>query len=212
MIRRGVSLSKELWVSLTISSAALFTLCSYEFLRSPSNVLFKASYGAERLPIIMAIMPIAVFLILYFYGWLLSKIGPRRTLFWTTLLSSGMLFTSYIAIQNGSSLASALLYLFREAYIVLLIEQYWSFINSTLDQSEAKKLNGPIAGLSSLGAITGGVLVSQLAGALGTQAMLLFSAGLLIPAAFISDLGYAHCGEPEPTRQEKGGKKGHLAL
>jgi len=211
-MNRFKNISNDAWLAVTISLTAGFVLCGYEFLRSASTVLYKTAYGADKLTIVMALMPLSVIAVLYIYGRLLSLLGTRRTLFVTTLGSAAVIGGCYLAIRSGSSFATAILYLYREAYIVLLIEQYWSFINSTLNETAARKLNGPITGFGSLGAILGGYLVYQLAEPLGTASMLLFAAALLIPAAFLSDLGYKKCGEPKPTPEEKKQTKGHLGL
>ena len=192
--------------------AACFVLCGYEFLRSASNVLYVSAYTAKKIPLVQAIMPLGVLLVLYIYGRLISWLGPRRTLFWTTFCSGLIIATCYGLIKQGVLFATAVLYIYREAYIVLLIEQYWSFINSTFTATTAKKLNGFIIGFTSLGAILGGYLVSQLAERMGTASMLLFAAGSLIPAAFFSDIAYVISGEPKPSENETQGKQGHLAL
>lgn len=196
--------------ALAASLAAAFALCGYEFIRSTANTLFKAAYGAAGLPLAMACIPIAVWLILIIYGKLLSYLGPRRTLLVTTLASGLLMTAGWLGIRSGWGGAAPLLFIFKEAYIVLLIEQYWSFINSHLEADAAKKLNGPICGVASLGSITGGVLLYALAEQFGTAAMLLFAAAATIPAALVSDFGYAKAGEPQP--KEPGERKGVLGL
>ncbi|MDE0505457.1 MAG: Npt1/Npt2 family nucleotide transporter [Candidatus Poribacteria bacterium] len=103
-------------------------------------------------------------------------------------------------------------YIFREAYIVLIIEQYWSLVNSTLSSVQARRINGPFCGIASLGAIAGGLLVRQLAEPMGSESLLLFAAGSLFPAAVCSGFAYALAGEPKPSEEEAGGKKGHVGL
>lgn len=204
--------SVDFWATTLISFSAGFILCGYEFLRSASNTLYRMAYGPENLPVVMAIMPFGVILIVYIYGWILSKIGSRKTLFVTTIFSGIMIFGCYLTIQSGSKLATGILYIFREAYIVLLIEQYWSFLNSTFKERDAKKLNGFVTGIASFGAIAGGMLVNQLAPSLGTQTMLIFASISVLPAALFSDFAYKKCGEPKPALQEKEGRQGHLGF
>ena len=80
--------SRHYWTAGATGAAAAFVLCGYECVRSSSNTLYKAAYGAEKLPVVMALMPVGVLMILYLYGRMLSSLGPRRTLVWTTILSS----------------------------------------------------------------------------------------------------------------------------
>src|SRR3989338_6156792 len=212
MTRLQKTWTRETWALICISCAAAFLLGGYEFLRSSTNTLFQAAYGTENLPLITAIMPIGLIFVLYLYGWLLSRLGPRRTLLFTSLASGVVIAICYLEIRAGSKIATGVAYIFREAYIVLLIEQYWSFLNSTFGQIHARKLNGPVAGIASIGSISGGLLLSRLAEPLGTVSMLLFAAGAGLAAALFSDLAYQKCGEPKPTPQEKEGKQGQLGI
>lgn len=203
---------RHVWVALSISLAAAFLLCGYEFIRSASNTLFKAAYGKERLPVVMALMPLGVLAVLYGYGRMLSRLGPRRTLLWTSLLSAVFIAGCTGLVRLGWKPATGILYIFREAYVVLLIEQYWSFINSSLEEKEAKKLNGAVCGVASIGAILGGTLVGAWAKPLGTAFIPLFAAAALIPAAVSSHLGYLMTGEPQTSPTPAKAHRGHLGL
>jgi AAA family ATP:ADP antiporter len=184
-----------------ISLSAGFVLAGYSAIRNASSTLFKESYGAAKLPLLMAVMPLGVLAILYLYGRLLSALGPRRTLWVTTLGSGALIAALYGAIRLEAlhpqmRLARAGLRIFSEAYIALLIEQYWSFLNSTLATPSAKKLNGPIMGVASLGAVAGAAIVEATVLRFGTVNMLLLAVATLAPAAILSDLAYRVAGEP----------------
>ena len=185
---------RHLLAALLISLSASFLLCGYELIRSSSNTLYKVAYGINAFPI-------------YLYGKILTALGPSRTRSLTTLLSGVFFLVAYFFIQRGSHLMTGVLYIFREAYVILIIEQYWSFLNSTLNNSSAKKLNGPIVGISSFGAIAGGLLLNHFAESFGTVTMLLFASVTMIPCAIFSMLAYRACGEPIPEGglQEKHG-------
>ncbi len=200
----------EYRVAAMMATSALFTLAGYEFIRSSSTVLFKTAYGADKLPLVMALMPFVAFGGVALYGWILSRLGPRRTLLVTTLGSSLFIVMCYLFLLTGSKAITPVMFLFKEFYIVLLIEQYWSYINSSLKAPTAKKLNGPITGIAGIGAAIGALLVAVLAEPLGTEAMVLYAAIALLPAAFVSNLTYSLHGEPEaPPKREF---HGHLAL
>jgi AAA family ATP:ADP antiporter len=202
-------MNKQYQVAVLMALAALFTLAGYEFIRSASTVLFKSAYGAENLPLVMAAMPVVVFLGVALYGRILSALGPRRTLLVTSLGSGLLIFTCYLLVVSGSKVVTPFLYLIKELYIVLLIEQYWSYINSSLAPDTAKKLNGPITGIAGFGGALGGTLVGMTASEWGTEAMLLFASVSVIPAALVSNLTYRLHGEPEvPTLVES--SAGHM--
>ena len=162
--------------SLCIGGAAFFLLAGYEFARSASSSLFIGKYGAGSLPFVMALSPVGTLAFLYSYGILLSWLKPRATLAITTLLSGGGLLACYLLIVENIGWGTALLFILREAYIVVLIEQYWSFIDSTLSEKQAQRYNGPICGLASIGAMA-------------------------LPAAGFAVLAYRLGGEPSDDHQ-----------
>ena len=211
-MNRSPAARGDLWAVGSICLSAAFLLCGYEFARSASNTLFKATYGTRNLPVVMAMMPVGVLAVLWIYGRLLSRLGPRRTLFWTSLGSGGIIALTTYVFDLGFAPAIYLLFIFKEAYVVLLIEQYWSFLNSTVGDNQARKLYGPVTGLASLGAIVGGLLLSQLAEPLGTIRMPYFAALVLLPAALFSDYGYRRAGESLAPKKEASSPGEHLGL
>jgi AAA family ATP:ADP antiporter len=203
---------RTLFAALAIAGAASFLLCGYEFIRAVSTSLFIEAYGSRNLPWAMAAVLPGIYLTIYIYGRFLSWFGPNRALAATSLLSAGLIAVAYGLLVRGVPPASAIVYVFREAYIVLIIEQYWSFVNSTLTPKQARSFNGPFCGIASLGSIAGGSLVKHLAEPLGSEALLLLAAASLIPAAACSVIAYTLAGEPEPSELEKGGRQGHTGF
>ncbi len=199
-----------IFAAISISIAASFLLCGYEFIRAVSTSLFIESYGAENLPRAMVAVPPSLLLLLYIYGRLLSRLGATRTLAITSLLSSALILGCYLALTRGVHFASATIYVFREAYIVIIVEQFWSFVNSTLTPTQAKRINGPFCAVASIGSVVGGVLVGRWAEPLGSQTLLLFTAASLVPSTIFSGIAYTLAGEPKPTVAEAGGQHGHL--
>ncbi len=198
----------QIQVAAMMAAAAMFTLIGYEFIRSASTVLFKTAYGAKNLPLVMAAIPVVMFAGVAIYSRILSALGPRRTLLVTSLGSGLLIFICYLLVLNGSKEVTPILFLLKELYIVLLIEQYWSYINSSLTSSGAKKLNGPITGIAGLGGAAGGWLVGLSAAEWGTETMLLVAAFSVIPAALMSNLTYLVHGEP--VRPETDKEQGHM--
>ncbi|MCH7741255.1 MAG: hypothetical protein IIB71_01165 [Proteobacteria bacterium] len=205
-----MKVSREYQVAAMMAVSAMFTLAGYEFIRSASMVLFKTAYGAENLPLVMAAMPVVVFAGVALYGWILSQLGPRRTLLVTSIGSGLAIFACYLVLLTGSKLVTPVLFLLKEFYIVLLIEQYWSYINSSLHSATARKVNGPITGIAGLGGAVGGSMVALSAESLGTEAMILIAAISLIPAALISNLTYTVHGEPALPERVRGRVQHHM--
>ena len=195
--------------AVAIGAAASFLLFGYEAVRSASTSLVVTHYGVESLPWVMALSPVGTAAMLYGYALLLSWLGAKHTLATSSLLSAAMLALCWAALPYAAGPASALLYILREGYIVLLIEQYWSFVNSTLKPAEAKRVNGPICGLASIGAIVGGLTVGHLAPVLGTEPLILLTALSLIPATALGVVAFNLGGTP---RGETTSKSSHSVL
>lgn len=196
-----------------IALAAGLTLGGYELVRSPIQTLYKAEFGKDNLPMVMAGLPLAVGVVLYVYARILSWLGARKTLLVTTVGSAIIIaICQLLYTRLGVRGAIAVLYLFGSAYVALLIEQYWSFLNSTLTEKDARAVNGPICGVASLGSIAAGVIGSGLTARLGTAGMLLLAAGVTLPAALLSELAYRKGGEPKDQAASAPKEKGHLAL
>ena len=84
-----MQISRDYKIAAFMAVSAMFTLTGYEFIRSASTVLFKTAYGADKLPLVMAAMPVVVFFGVWLYSRLLGLLGPRRTLL-VTSLGSGL--------------------------------------------------------------------------------------------------------------------------
>lgn len=203
---------RQCWALLAIGLAASCLLMGYEFVRSVSTSLFIGYYGSRNLPWVMAAAPLATIAMVYAYGLVLSLMGARRALLLSTVASALVMVACQFGLLRGYAPASAVLYVFREAYIVILVEQYWSFINSTVRPEQARLVNGPITGFGSIGAIVGATLVRRLAGGLGSENLLLLAGLSLLPAAALAYAAYAWGGEPQPSAEEVRGRQGHLAL
>lgn len=188
---------KSFFALIYIGLASSVLLFGYEFSRSPSSMLFKEAYGTQSLPVIMAIIPIGVMLFIYLYTLILTCLGPKKTLFITSMLSAFLILGCYVFISLGFRLFTGILYVIREAYVVIIIEQYWSFINSTFKEHNAKIFNGPLLGLSAIGPIFGGLVLGTVVKRYGTLNMLLVCVAATIVATFISHLAYVVCGEPQ---------------
>lgn len=199
--------SQSVIAALSVSASGFCLFFGYEMVRSASNTLFKKAYGADSLVYVMAGTPVGVLAALWLYGRLLNAIGPRRTLLLTTVASGAAIAFLSVLIRDGSNAATAALYIVREAYIVLIIEQYWSFLNSRFTVGEARWLNGPTSGLASLGPILAGLYAGRLTEALGHQQLPLLAAASCLPAALCSEVGYRFAGEPADAPQHPGSDK-----
>lgn len=197
---------------LTAGLSAMFFFCGYEFVRSPIESIFLTYWPANAKPYAIAFVPVMMTVLIYCYGIILSRFGAKKAMLISITLSAAILFFSWLFLDKAGKWLVFLMLIFKDSYVVVISEQYWSFINSVLTPEESKIFNGPVAGISAIGPLVGGFLISQYVSAIGTNHFLLFAALSLIPALFFVKKAYDRAGEPLPSAEEAGGKKGHLHL
>ncbi|MBI4352056.1 MAG: hypothetical protein HY550_11505 [Elusimicrobia bacterium] len=197
------------------TGGALFCLiASYTFIRSAAASIFIAELGAGKLPYAMTAELLGMVALIYGYGLLLSAKGARLTALYCCFIACAAFICAYglSAAGRAGGAAAFFLFVFSEIYIVVLAEQFWSFINSSLNGSQARLLNGPFAGCGSLGALAASLFTQRSVQALGTDSFVIFSAACLAPAALLLRRAYTIAGEPTPTRAEAPGRHGALHL
>ncbi|OIO04731.1 MAG: hypothetical protein COX65_03985 [Elusimicrobia bacterium CG_4_10_14_0_2_um_filter_56_8] len=192
--------------------SAMFLFCGYEFIRSPAESIFIDQFGAGAKPYAIACVPFMMGAMIYGYGRLLSSVGAKKAMAVSMLGSSVFFLLAWLLLGHAGRWLAFLLLVFKESYVVIISEQYWSFVNSVLKDEEGKVFNGPMAGLGALGSLAGGWTLGHFAVGLGTETFVLFAAIIILPAAALFWLGYNEAGEPKPSAEEAGGKKGHLHL
>ena len=192
--------------------SASFLFCGYEFIRSPAESIFIDQYGAGAKPYAIACVPFMMAAMIYGYGRLLSAAGAKKAMAVSMLGSAAFFFLAWLGLGHAGRWLAFLLLVFKESYVVIISEQYWSFINSVLKDEEGKVFNGPVAGLGALGSLAGGYLLGRFAVGLGTEIFIAFAAAVILPAVVLFWIGYNNAGEPKPAADEAGGKKGHLHL
>jgi AAA family ATP:ADP antiporter len=187
--------------SMAASSASI--LLGYKMLRSAADSLFLAEFGASRLPYIMTAVPIGVALAMFGFSHLLKKYGPFRAFVGSGILSALLFLVLYGFVVMKVPYASAALYLVKEVYIVLLIAQHWSFINSVVTAQEGKVLNGPVLGIAQGGSLLGGLALAGLPERFGSAQMIPVGALFTLVGLVFVTYSFRREGEAKPDAPPK---------
>ncbi|MEI7481291.1 MAG: hypothetical protein WCK75_02965 [Elusimicrobiota bacterium] len=206
---RGLHVAKAVFLA---GFSAMFLFCGYEFIRSTAESIFLSHFSAESKPYALSCVPVMMLALIYLYGRLLSAVGSARAMAGSMLISATVFTLAFFGLKTGNKWLVFLFYIFKESYVVIIAEQYWSFINSTLKDEEGRVFNGPVAGLGALGSLAGGFILSRYVVALHSETFILLSAAAFMPALALFWLAYKQGGEPAPTQAEACGRKGHLHL
>ncbi len=181
-----------------ITAAATLALMGYEMVRASASSVFLTQHGADRLPQALMLVPLAMVVLTLMVSWLLRRLGPAAT-YGATLLGSGLvLAASAIAARHRLPGSAFVLYVFAQAYIVLIVEQSWAFINSLFTTADGKRWNGVIIAVTTAGSVLGGLLTGLLSEGIGSELVVVCAAVLTAVAVIISQQAFRLAG-PERT-------------
>lgn len=192
----GVSVSPQGKAAAFMALAMACHYLGYSIARSVSIALFTSEStgykSAAAFPLTMAFISPVSLLLLVFYNGVLDKLGPGGALTVSTTFCSTVLSISALLIAffqkvdmklggvSATKYVTAPLLIFREAYVQLITSQYWSFMASVLTPNQSAKWFAPIAGLTSIAGIIGGMAVTPLMKRLGLTRSLLATAVMLL--------------------------------
>lgn len=191
------------FVPLALAGFAL--MASYGVVRPLARAVF--SFEARFMFWGMAATPLLVTLLIWPYGLALTRLGPRRTVLGCTLLS-GLLLSLPLLIRHPY--LTFFLYVWKDVYVVLLVEQFWSLANSMHTVAAGKRRFGVLLFIGGLGAVSGNQLVALLSEPLGAWTVYVGALLLLLPFAFFISRAYDAVGlsGPSPTRPDSPGAAG----
>ena len=157
----------------------------YAIIRPASNAIFLTAYGASAFPYAwLATVPLNL-LIVALYNKYLPRLGCFKMFASTSILvvtTNG--FCAFFL--NQISWLPFVFYLWKEIYIMLMFQQIWSVIHSTISFGKAKYLYGFFFGFGALGATLGSVLPGFFAVKLGSESLLLAT----LPIYFLLSICY----------------------
>ena len=183
-----------------MTSAMSLHFFGYECARAASLSMLRTGgnvFGDDAVALMQGMAAPVASVMLLLYGFLLGRIGPRRTLgtfAGVTAAALAGLAGASAALDKGpmQSVCIAALFLVREGYVHLLATQYWAFLNSVMPKEAAAKWFPRIAGVTCAVSALAGVCISPLSNALGgVHGLVMCTAALLVVATFCSDRAYA---------------------
>jgi AAA family ATP:ADP antiporter len=171
--------TSESTTALLMFAYSFLAMTSYNIIQPVTRSKFISDLGAENLPYVQFVAGILIGAIMQGYA-RGTAVLPRR---WVIPISQtalvGILVLFWVLFQTGQEWVSVAFYLLGLIFAILLISQFWTLANAIYDPRQAKRIFGFIGGGSSLGGLTGAGITALIAEPLGTNALVLFSAGFL---------------------------------
>jgi AAA family ATP:ADP antiporter len=151
-----------------IFRAPLFTIyffllvSAYYFLKPLSRSLYITHLGANNLPYVWIATTLVLSIIIPLFHLKISKVQPLHLIL-SLVLSLTILLTLFRYILDSPSIYSAFtFYILVDVYSVLIIENFWSLINSSYPPDVGKRWYGLIASGGLSGGVFGGWAGSHL--------------------------------------------------
>lgn len=155
-------------LTLGLCGLAFVTMLSYAVATSAAQSLFLSAYGSAQLPRVWIGVGMVSALATAWLGRLSQRYDVVRLFVLACALSGASLVVVLVAHDLGLSGAPFALYLWKDIYIVVLVELFWTFTNVVFGVGSASRTYGLFCAAGSLGSVVGNVGLGRAAWALGT--------------------------------------------
>lgn len=141
---------------------AICITSEYAISRSASSAFFISFFSVKFLPFTwVATVPASLFLV-FLYNRFLPTFGCQK-IFSITISLILLVNIACIFLIEKSATMVFIHSVWKEIYILLIFQQLWSVINSTITITRAKYLYGIIFGIGGIGGVIGGLLSAKYA-------------------------------------------------
>lgn len=187
---------------VTLYAMGFLLIFGYAFARPCIDSMFLEHYTNDDLPLAWLLTSLASAVVIAFYNRLnqryaiLSLYG-RASLFCAATLAI-LAFTYY----SGFVPAIFILYIWKEIYMVVLMETYWSFADIVFSIGTARHTYGYAMAISSFGGVLGNLSVGPAAKMLGTE-MALTSLILFLVVGFVIAYIGRQVGDEKPQQKDR---------
>lgn len=163
---------RERWFILSAMFCGFFINAEYAIARPVSNSVFIAAYSTQWFPYAwLAVVPFNLCLIAL-YNKYLPRFGSLKMQWGLISVIIAMSVGAALFLQTARWLPFVF-YVWKEIYVMLMFQQLWSVVHSTIPFHRAKYLYGILFGIGALGATMGSLLPSFFAVQMGSEQLLL---------------------------------------
>ncbi len=167
-------------VALCVMS--FFGLMSYAFSRSTIESMLTDAYGKDGLLNAWLMMAAAAFVVVTLYNRLAERMAPIRLFGGSMGVTLGLLLALMAMDRAEVPGTPYLLFVWKDLYIVFLVEIFWTYANSVYPPKQARWAYGLFLMMGSLGGMLGNLIVAPVAARWGAESVL----WLVFPALLIA--------------------------
>lgn len=182
LLETGLRIRRSEVALVTWSFLYFFFLLSSYYVLRPLRDEMGIQGGVENLPWMFTGTFLATLLVVPVFGWIATNLSKRRIvpafygLFFAMLLGFFGLLKSNLYPE---AMAIAF-FIWISVFNLFIVSVFWSFMVDVYRQDESERLFGFVAAGGTTGAIVGPLLTAILPPVIGTDNLLLVSAGLLL--------------------------------
>ena len=147
---------------------AFFVLASYAIARPASESLFLATYGSQALPYVWLTVGAVAVVVVSIHNRYVQHVSLVRLFAVYCGLSCVVLTCLVVMLKMEMADAVFALYVWKDVYIVVLIEVFWSLANTSFKVGTARWIYGLFCVSGSLGGIVANFSMGPLAKQIGT--------------------------------------------
>lgn len=177
-------------------------LFAYYLIKTVREALILTQAGAEQKVYLQVV--IAILLIPYAKGFaaLANRLDRLRLITAVTLFFASNLGIFFVLGQMDLPLGVAF-FVWVSIFNVSIIAQFWSFANDLYTEEQGERLFAIIAGGSTLGAVAGAYGASAFYEPLGSYALMLLTAGLLVVSLGLTYFVHRRKSGEAPSEEER---------
>ena len=157
----------------------LFVLFAYYIVKPVSRAMFLTKFDIDKLPLLYILIALFGGVLAYFYSKVAAKVSLRAAVAWAMGLSILILVVMWWLIRMKVPWMVYALNIWVSLFSVILVSQGWLVAGNLFNAREAKRLY-PILDMGMvIGAAFGGEFTKRAVALIGTESLLLASAGMV---------------------------------
>jgi AAA family ATP:ADP antiporter len=152
-----------------LCAISFVSMVGYAMARTPIEAIFIEDWGRDAMPLAWLGIAVGAVALVSLWDRISTRLSLPRMLFLLSAASGVGFALLLLAMEAGLPQASFLAYIFKDLYIVLLVETFYAFANSTYPLKTARWAYGLFGIMASLGGRVGNKAIEPLATSMGTE-------------------------------------------
>jgi len=185
-INRFMSVFEKEGAAFVWSFLYFFALLTAYFILRPIRDAMGIASGVGFLPWLFSATFIVMLIVMPIYGALVSRFPRRKFIPYVYLffVLNLLMFWYFFAYNIRMDIVAQIFFVWLSVFNVFVVSIFWSFMVDIYKSGDSKVLFGLIASGGTIGGIVGPSIVTFTGGLIGTESLLLISAGILLFAVF----------------------------